>query len=490
MQNEHQLAALAVETAERLGASYADARFVEVEQEDLTLHNGVLDRSSLQEERGLGVRVLVDGAWGFAAAAGDEESAPEELAKRATDAARALAAARRRPVELAPGDAPGGGLESGEWRTPVIEDPFGLSLADKVGFLQDVDRAMRDQPGDEAIVARDVSLGLRRERQHFVASGGVQQYQELVRSGAGLSATAAKDGAVETRSYPASFGGNYRSAGFEFVRSLGLEEHGARVVSESLQLCEAPVCPAGERDLILMGNQLMLQIHESVGHPNELDRVFGHEVDLAGDSFATTDKLDGFQYGSDIVNLVADSTVDGGLDTRGWDDDGIRSDAFHVVENGVFKGYHTSREWAGAIGDPKSRATNRAEGWYNPPIIRITNLSLMPGTWKLDDLIADTEDGVLCDTVKMWSIDQRRLNFQFTTELGWEIKDGKKVRMVRRPTYQGSTPEFWRSCDAICDADHFTLWGVPNCGKGNPMQVAEMSHGAAPARFRKQTFVV
>lgn len=485
MTREMNLAQAAVGHAERLGASYADARFVTVEQEDLALHNGELDKSHLDHQMGIGVRVLVDGAWGFAAVAGDDDSTLEELATRATDAARAFAKARRRPVELAPEE-----LASGEWKTPVVEDPFELSLADKVDFLMGVDKAMRGLPGEEDVVARNASLGLRREHQWFAASGGVEQFQELVRSGAGLSATAARKGAVETRSYPASFGGNYRAAGFEFVRGLELEAHAARIVEEALALCEAEVCPAGERDLLLMGNQLMLQIHESVGHPNELDRVFGHEVDLAGDSFATTDKLGRFQYGSDIVNLVADSTVGGGLDTRGWDDDGVPSRAFHVVKDGVFQGYHTSREWAGAIGEAASRATNRAEGWYNPPIIRITNLSLMPGTWTLDDLVADTEDGVLCDTVKMWSIDQRRLNFQFTTELGWEIKNGKKTRMLRRPTYQGSTPEFWRSCDAICNADHFTLWGVPNCGKGNPMQVAEMSHGAAPARFRKQTFVV
>jgi TldD protein len=218
--------------------------------------------------------------------------------------------------------------------------------------------------------------------------------------------------------------------------------------------------------------------------------VYGHEVDLAGSSFATTDKLGKFQYGSEIVNLVADSTVAGGLDTRGFDDECVPSGRWHVVKDGVFTGYHTSREWAGRIGESESRGTMRAEGWYNPPIIRITNLSLMPGTGELDDLLADTEDGaVFGDAVKMWSIDQRRLNFQFTCEIGWEVRGGKLARMLRSPTYQGTTPSFWRSCDAICNEDHWELFGVPNCGKGNPMQVAEMSHGAAPARFRDVTFL-
>jgi TldD protein len=212
-------------------------------------------------------------------------------------------------------------------------------------------------------------------------------------------------------------------------------------------------------------------------------------VDLAGASFATPDKLDVFRYGSEIVDLVADSTVEGGLDTRGFDDEGVPSGRFHVVEKGIFRGYHTDREWALRSGQAASRATSRAEGWYNVPIIRMTNLSLMPGTHTLEELIAGTEDGIFCDTVKTWSIDQRRVNFQFTTEIGWEIKDGRKGRMLRDPTYQGRTADFWRSCDAICDASHWRLWGVLNCGKGNPVQIAEMSHGAAPARFRGVTFV-
>jgi TldD protein len=343
--------------------------------------------------------------------------------------------------------------------------------------------------GAQETVSREAGLGLRREQQWQASSEGARQHQVLLRSGAGIATTAAAHGHVERRSWPASFGGNYKSAGWEHITGLDLAAHGERMRDESVALCSAPACPAGQRDLILMGNQLMLQIHESVGHPNELDRVFGHEVDLAGSSFATTDKLGTFRYGSDLVNLVADSTVPGGLDTRGFDDECVPSGSWHVVKDGIFTGYHTSREWAARIGEERSRATARAEGFGNPPIIRITNLSLMPGDWRLDDLIADTEDGVLCDTVRMWSIDQRRLNFQFTTEIGWEIKNGKLGRMLRSPTYQDTTPEFWNRCDAICDADHWQLWGVPNCGKGNPMQVAEMSHGAAPARFRSVNFV-
>jgi TldD protein len=475
----------AVEAALKAGADYADARINRLSQENLVSKNGALEGAEAPEEFGIGVRVLKDGAWGFAAAPcapGEVHEVAPGLVRRACKAARDVAPVCEKPVRLAEEEG-----HVGEYITPVKEDPFSVPLKDKLELLRSADASMR---GADETVVRQANLSLRREEQWQVSSDGAAIHQVLVRSGAGFSTTAAANGQVERRSYPSSFGGNYQSAGWEFIESLDLPAHGERIRDESVALCFADPCPEGERTLILGGSQLMLQIHESVGHPNELDRVFGHEVDLAGSSFATTDKLGSFQYGSDVVNLVADSTVRGGLDTRGYDDECVESGRWPVVEDGVFSGYHTSREWAGRIGEERSRGTMRAEGWYNPPIIRITNLSLMPGEWELDDLLADTEDGAIyADTVKMWSIDQRRLNFQFTCEIGWEIQGGKLGRMLRSPTYQGSTPEFWRSCDAICNDRHWELWGVPNCGKGNPMQVAEMSHGAAPARFRRVTLL-
>ncbi len=477
-----ELARRAVECALGRGVDHADARVTHTRTEELTVRNGKLAGAHSEDDLGVGVRVLAGGSWGFAARPlGDDVSgAIADAARQAARMAKAMQAAQRRPVELA-----GRVDRGGEYRTPYELDPFEVSAADKLDLLQAIQAGLE---GRDEVRVRESSCSVRREEQWQVTSEGAEIYQELVRTGAGLSALAAAHGQVERRSHPASFGGNYRAAGWEHVLSLKLEEHCGRVRDEAVALCSAAPCPEGRRDLILSGNQLMLQIHESVGHPTELDRVFGHEVDLAGASFATLDKLGG-EYGSPIVNLVADSTVPGGLDTRGFDDDGVPSQRWHVVRDGRFTGYLTSREWAAREGQEQSRGANRAEGWFHPPIVRITNLSLMPGTWKLDDLIADTEDGVLCDTVKTWSIDPQRMNFQFTTELGWEIKDGVKTRLLRSPTYQGTTPGFWRSCDAICDADHWELWGVPNCGKGNPMQVAEMSHGASPARFRGVQFV-
>jgi TldD protein len=483
------IAEIAIREALAAGAEYADARVDRVQREEIVLRNGELATCEAPEELGLGVRALRDGALGFAAIpcasrGADQrtlESAAREVARRAVSVARDVAPAVSAPIDLGPREA-----HRAEYRTPFAIDPFAVSTAEKLELLRAADVSMR---GAKETVAREASLSARREEQWQASSEGAAIHQVLLRTGAGIAATSALRGEVQRRSYPASFGGNYKSGGFEHALAWNLAAQGARVRDESVHLCSADPCPAGRRALILASNQLMLQIHESVGHASELDRVFGHEVDLAGSSFATPEKLGTFRFGSPIVNLVADSTLDGGLDTRGFDDECAPSGRWHIVKDGIFAGYLTSRAWARRVGEERSRGCARADGWYCPPIIRITNLSLMPGAWKLDDLVRDTEDGILCDTVKMWSIDQKRLNFQFTTEIGWEIKDGALGRMLRDPTYQGTTPEFWRSCDAICDASHWELWGVPNCGKGNPMQVAEMSHGCSPARFRDVTFV-
>lgn len=479
------IAQLAVDEALRAGADYADARVQRLAREELTVQNGSLAGASATEDFGLGVRVLKDGAWGFAAAPGTHEDLHEVapgLARRAVKAGRDLAGIRREPVRLS--EEAG---HVGSYATPVEEDPFTLGIRTKLDLLLECSERLE---GREEVVLRQADLSLRREEQWQASSEGAALHQVLVRCGAGLSATASAHGAVERRSYPASFGGNYKSGGFEVVRAMRLAEHAARVRDEAADLCSAPLCPEGERTLILGGSQLCLQIHESVGHPTELDRVLGREVDLAGASFATIEKLGAFTYGSEVVNLTADSTVAHGLDTRGWDDDGVPSQRWPIVEAGQFKGYLTDREVARHAQESRSRSCSRAEGWYDPPIVRITNLSLEPGTWDFDDLVADTEDGaIFADTVRTWSIDQRRVNFQFTCEVAREVKDGRLGRLLRRPTYQGRTESFWNSCDAVCGPAHYELWGVPNCGKGNPMQVAEMSHGAAPARFRRVQFL-
>jgi TldD protein len=268
---------------------------------------------------------------------------------------------------------------------------------------------------------------------------------------------------------------------------LKLVENAPRIRDEAVALLSADVCPSGKKDLVLESSQLALQIHESVGHPSELDRVLGMEANFAGTSFATLEKLNNFEYGSPIVNLICDNTIPGGLATCGYDDDGVRSQRWPIVQQGQFVGYQYNRELAHKIESDRSVGSNRAQGWSHIPIVRNSNLSLMPGDCSFNELIASVDDGIYMSTNRSWSIDQRRLNFQFGCEIAWEIKGGKLGRMLKNPNYQGITHEFWRSCERITNTDHWVLWGVPTCGKGQPSQMAEMSHGASPTLFKNVT---
>jgi TldD protein len=466
----------ALDAAGAAGASFAEARFVDLTSEGYEVKNGKPARASSSVNRGLGVRVLVDGCWGFASLADVNRGAvAEKAAKLAVKIAAASALAPSgEPVKLAPG-AEG----HGEYRTPVGEDPFELSVDQKLGLLADAEQRLH---GDELAVTQ-AFMSLQRKRTWFANSEGTSFEQEITESGAGLAATAVRDGDFQVRSYPNSFRGNFGTAGFEYVRGLQLAENAERVAAEARQLLDAPQLPAGKRDVILEGGQLALQVHESIGHPIELDRVFGTEAAYAGTSFLTTDKLGGFRYGSEHVNVVADATVPLGLGTFGFDDEGTPARRVDIIRAGEFVGYISDRESAARLGQESSGA-GRAMNWNRIPIVRMTNINLLPGEWKLEDLLADTEGGVYMATNRSWSIDDRRLNFQFGTEIAWEITGGGLGRMYKNPTYTGITPEFWNSCDAVCSEDYWQMWGTPNCGKGQPGQSAHVGHGTAPARFR------
>jgi len=321
------------------------------------------------------------------------------------------------------------------------------------------------------------------EEKLFASTEGSRIQQRIVTCGGGIEATAVTPDEVQTRSYPNSFGRQAATAGWEYIEGLELAQNSERVAEQAVALLSAKQCPSGVTTLILDGSQLALQVHESCGHPIELDRVFGTEAAYAGTSFLTTDKLGQFRYGSELVNIFADATVHQGLGTFGYDDEGVSAQRTPIVQNGLFTGYMSSRETAPLIGQTSS-GTMRADGWNRIPLIRMTNVNLEPGTWSLDDLIADTDDGIMMAVNKSWSIDDKRLNFQFGTELAWEIKAGKKGALLKNATYTGITPQFWAGCDAICNADHWQLWGTTNCGKGQPTQTMYVGHGCAPARFR------
>jgi TldD protein len=264
---------------------------------------------------------------------------------------------------------------------------------------------------------------------------------------------------------------------------LGLENRAEKIADEAVQLLSAKPCPSKTTTLILDSSQLALQIHESIGHPIELDRILGTEASYAGTSFLKPEMVGHFKYGSELVSIVADATRPGGLGTFGYDDEGIKAQRVPILSNGILMNLLTSRETAYHL-RKESNGTMRADGWNRIPLIRMTNINLEPGEWTLEQMIADTEEGLFLTTNRSWSIDDKRINFQFGTEVGWEIQNGKLGEMVKNPTYTGITPKFWGSCDAIGNQDHWQMWGTPNCGKGEPGQVAHVGHGTAPARFR------
>jgi TldD protein len=473
------VAGWALDTALARGATYADVRVMEIRQRYLSTKNGQASQARESQSLGLGVRAIAEGAWGFAATDDLTRAKVDQTADQAVAVARASALAKKRDVELAPEE-----KIVDRWEGPCALDPFVVPVSTCLELLLKVDAELRKVSG---VTLAEAQMDFRRIEQLFLSSLGSEIYQMKTQTGAGFVATSFAGNEIQRRSYPNSFGGQYQTRGYELVEELDLLGNARRVAEESVALHRCDQCPAGVRDIILDGSQLGLQIHESVGHPIELDRVLGTEANFAGMSFLTLDKLGTLQYASDIVNIVADATPahGPGLGTFSYDDEGVPAQCTPIIKTGRFVGYLTSRETAAAVGQTRSSGAMRAESWNRIPLIRMTNVSLLPGTWKLQDLLADTDDGIYFETNRSWSIDDRRYNFQFGTEVGWEIRGGKKTRMLKNPSYAGITTEFWNSCDAICGREYWTLWGTPNCGKGQPMQSMGTGHGAAPARFRK-----
>jgi len=341
---------------------------------------------------------------------------------------------------------------------------------------------------DAGVTLAETGMNFQREESWFLSSEGSDIHQTKYSTGAGYTAYAFAGSEIQKRSYPNSFGGQWQNRGYELIDEMKLVENARRVGEEAVALHHADQCPEGTRTIILDGSQLGLQIHESVGHPIELDRVLGMEANFAGTSFLTLDKLGHLRYGSELVNVVADARQEHGpgLGTFAYDDEGVAAQSTPIITNGLFTGYLSSRETAHTIGAARSGGTLRAESWNRLPMIRMTNVSILPGEapLSLEQLIGSTDDGIYMETNKSWSIDDKRYNFQFGCEIAWEIKNGKRGRMLKNPSYSGITTEFWNSMDAICSRDEWTLWGTPNCGKGQPQQVVGTGHGASPARFR------
>ncbi|MBV9101969.1 MAG: TldD/PmbA family protein [Candidatus Eremiobacteraeota bacterium] len=471
------LAQRAVDTACARGAGYADVRFERGRSERAEVRNGVVAALDDATSTGFGLRALVDGCWGFAASDDLSEAGVDLIAGRAVELARAGAAVARKRFGEIPSDA-----HVDCYATPVERDPATVALGERVALLLDAERSLHVDP---RISVGRAWIDLWRTDKEFYSSNGAEIAQTLQQTGSGISALAVGVGDVQDRTFPGDVG-LYQTGGWEIVEAARLRENAQRIGEEAVQLLDAPQCPHGEFDIILGGSQVSLQIHESCGHAAELDRVLGWEANFSGVSFLDPAQLGMLQYGSKHVTIVIDNTLPRGLATVGYDDEGTKSGRSDIVREGLLAGFEMSRDTARLIGR-KSNACVRAQSWEFIPMIRMCNLNLLPGTLPFEALFEDVRDGIYMESNRSWSIDDHRLNFQFGCEIGWEIKNGKRGRMLKNPTYAGVTPRFWNSCDAIADERSWLAWGTPNCGKGEPMQSGRTAQCAAPARFRNVT---
>lgn len=463
----------AVEGALAAGATYADARVVTNRQQSIGVQNQAVESVANSESSGVGVRALNGSSWGFYSTSDLTTAAARSAGEKATEIAVASAIVPGSDLVLA--DVP---VIEAEFVTPYDEDPFAVPLSDKVDMLIGVTATMGGVPG---IALAGGSMTFWETDKWFVSSQGHRIHQHLVESGGGFDATAIGDGETQRRSYPQSFG-QYETGGYEVIRRWDYPGNAGRIAEEAAALLTAPEMEEGQKSLILEGSQLALQIHESVGHAIELDRILGWEAAFAGTSHLELPKLNSHRYGSDLMNVTADATLPGALGTFGYDDEGTPAQRVDIVDHGTWVGVLSGRDSA-AIAGLAPGGMVRGDGFNRLPMVRMTNVGLLPGDSSLGAMVADTKDGVYMSTNRSWSIDDRRLNFQFGCEVAWEVKDGKRGRMLRNPTYTGITPTFWGTLDMLAGGEEWVHWGTPNCGKGQPMQVAHTGHSAAPGRF-------
>ncbi|MBW3536793.1 MAG: TldD/PmbA family protein [Actinobacteria bacterium] len=466
----------AVEGALAAGASYADARVMTRRTESMNARNAVIEDLSQSESTGLGVRALIGSSWGFFASADLSDRAARSAGEQAAEIAKASALVPGPDTALADDDTPAQAHWSSTWQEHPIED---VSLSEKGDLLVSVTDAMRSVKGVSLATA---AYAIWDTDKWLVSSAGHRISQRIVECGAMMNSTAVGDSETQRRSYP-GIRGQYGTSGWELVRQVDLPGNAVRIAEEAAALLSAPQCPEATTDLILGSEQMALQIHESVGHAIELDRILGWEAAYAGTSWLEPDKMGSLRFGSDLMNVTADATLPGALGSFGYDDEGTPAKCVPIVEQGTWVGVLSGRDSAAQVGIPSGGCV-RSDGWNRLPMVRMTNVGLLPGESSLDDMIAATDDGVLMDTNRSWSIDDKRLNFQFGCEIGWEIKNGERGRMLRNPTYTGISPQFWGSMDMVGNKDEWIFFGTPNCGKGQPSQVGHTGHPSVPCRFR------
>ncbi|HET8617352.1 MAG TPA: TldD/PmbA family protein [Acidimicrobiales bacterium] len=469
-----ELAIAAVEGALAAGARYADARVMIVRHESMAARNRLVEDLSQSESAGVGVRALVEQSWGFHATPTLTAAAALRAGEGASAVARASARVPGPLVELSP--AP---VVVDTWTSTWSEHPIDdVSLADKSDLLVSATGAAVDAGADLA----QANYQAWDTAKWFASSEGSRVAQHIVECGAVVDATAIGDGETQRRSFP-GVRGQYGTQGWELVRALDLVANAERMADEARALLTAPTCPEGVTTVVLDSDQVALQIHESVGHAVELDRILGWEAAFAGTSWLDPGRLGRLRFGSELMQITADATLPGGMGSFGYDDEGIPAQSVDIVRDGQWVGVLSGRDSAPQLG-LSSGGMVRADGPARLPMVRMTNVGLVPGDSSLDEMIAGTDDGIFMQTNRSWSIDDKRLNFQFGCEIGREIKGGVLGRMVKNPTYTGIGPRFWASLDAVGGPDEWTVWGVPHCGKGQPLQWGHTGHPAVPCRFR------
>ncbi len=468
----HELSELALKRMQAAGAEYGDIRIMEsrtqvVHGEDRRIA-AVRDAS----DSGFGVRVLFKGAWGFAASSIMSPEEVPRVTELAIDIAKGSATLALDRVRLA--EEP---VHVDTVTTEYRVDPFEVSLEDKTRLLMDVMEYVQRQPG---VVRSNANLWARRDLKLFASTEGSRINSDLLAVRGGFEATAVHDGRFASRGCNTP----HLRKGYELIHDANFMAQAPRIATQAVEKVKAPQVDPGQYDMVLDPEHLSLTMHESCGHPSELDRALGYEANFAGTSFLTPDKLGNYRYGSAHVNLVADNTEVETLAATGYDDDGVTCQRWDIIREGVFVGYCTNREVAPKIGQPRSRGSNRADSWGSVPIVRIANIGLQPGQARLEDMIADVKRGIYIEGHDSFSIDQQRYNFQFGGDAFWLIKNGKRTHMLRDVIYHGITPEFWGSCDAVADASYRRRFGFITCGKGQPGQSGWMTHAASHARFR------
>ncbi len=460
---------------ERSGITYADVRLTSTDNEGFHFERGALKGMGGQKDSvRVGIRVLAEGTWGFAAGSDISDNAVDAMIKKATDNAKKGSRFQAERDEFKPIK----GIEK-EYRFKPEIDPFTMPLEEKLAYLEKLAKMIA---GDPNIPFSIVDLMCYRQHKVFVNTEGMIADTVVYDIKPSMMVIAVGPGGVMSRTFPGHM--EARRGGFEVLKQYDFEGNAERIMKEAAELLTAKGVEDDEGDIIIGAGHLALQLHESVGHATEADRIFGMEISYAGKTFVKPSMIGNFKYGSDILTIYTDASDERGIGFHPVDDEGVPAKRVDIIKNGVLKDLQTSRQIADKLGlEPSSNM--KASFASDFPLVRMTNLCIEPVKGSLKEMIAGTENGYLVDFTKTWSIDDNRNNFQFTTEIGWKIKNGKIERVVREPTYFGITKEFWNSCDAICGPEEWNYYGTFFCGKGEPGQAMHLSHGVAPARFRK-----